>query len=405
MRSVGREDSGDTTGHRPPPLSSHPQISATPRRERGAAGAARGAPPSGPSKARCPSEEDQETKEKAGERPDSSASLTDVSAAPEHTATRGRLRMAGRDERVVWSFVVLLAGSVGQRVIYDKQICAVKGSTVTIGCSFTPIKEVVRVVWCVNHEICQGSTPSVFDSNATKNVSRYKYLGDKKGNCTLQISDVQKEDNRTFRFRMEARSKDGHFTERSGARVQVTDVPQIVIDSPGRSEVRNGGRVTLTCTNNCMFHQLDINWFKDGIALAETSPSLQLSRLTTKDSGIYTCGLKTSKVLSRPFSLHLDADKVKDDLLALVVGSVVGILLALATLTLAIFIIKRKRAAVAESVMDPRVSPSWVELDYSASGKTNSIRNQMNPLMSRLPVEVRAKGQSAIFPSLLFTAC
>ena len=126
----------------------------------------------------------------------------------------------------------LYPGAGGQTVKYPDPVCAVKGSTVTLPCTFTPLRssikngeeiflQVVRVRWCQNHLICQGTTPSVYDSNSMDNQSRYRYLGDMEGNCTLQIQDVQNGDEATLRFRMEANDTKGHFTNQSGVNVRV----------------------------------------------------------------------------------------------------------------------------------------------------------------------------------------
>nr|XP_040022035.1 uncharacterized protein LOC120811023 isoform X2 [Gasterosteus aculeatus aculeatus] len=150
--------------------------------------------------------------------------------------------MADGDKKVVCCVLLLLTGAVGQgpRVDYQHPLCAVKGSTLTILCSFTPqsvntdgkqvLVEIIRVVWCKNHEICQLTTPSVYDSelqNKRVNNPRYRYLGDKKGNCSLQITGVQDGDNGTFRFRMEANDAANHYTGRSGATVRVSGGVQV----------------------------------------------------------------------------------------------------------------------------------------------------------------------------------
>uniref|UniRef100_A0A3Q0S7I9 Ig-like domain-containing protein n=1 Tax=Amphilophus citrinellus TaxID=61819 RepID=A0A3Q0S7I9_AMPCI len=204
----------------------------------------------------------------------------------------------------------LLAGAVGQTVIYSfTSICAVNGSTVTLLCSFTPLKsfnesgrevplKLVRVRWCQNHEFCFVDTPSVYDSKSTNNNSRYQYLGDMKTNCTLQIRDVQERDEATFRFRMEADNVAGHFTNTTGVNVRVDK-------KFCRSET-----VTLLCTSLCTFHQLEVTWYKDGHALSETGPSLHLSPLTAENSGNYTCALKASmNTLSEPYSLQVETSE------------------------------------------------------------------------------------------------
>uniref|UniRef100_A0A8P4G385 Ig-like domain-containing protein n=1 Tax=Dicentrarchus labrax TaxID=13489 RepID=A0A8P4G385_DICLA len=234
--------------------------------------------------------------------------------------------MAVWDKKILWGFMFMLAGAGGYIVNYPHPVCAVKGSTVTLLCSFTPRKTftrkngrevpivIVRVVWCQNHEICHGTTPSVYDSESVNNDTHYKYLGDKKGNCTLQITDIQKSDNATFRFRMEANDTRGHFTGVSGVKVRVTDPVRMKINSSSADgEMRGGESVTLYCTGVCTIHQLEVTWFKDNHALSESGPALQLGPLTAKDSGNYTCGLSTNtRTVSLPYSLHVeDEDPVR----------------------------------------------------------------------------------------------
>uniref|UniRef100_A0A8P4GS78 Ig-like domain-containing protein n=1 Tax=Dicentrarchus labrax TaxID=13489 RepID=A0A8P4GS78_DICLA len=216
--------------------------------------------------------------------------------------------------------VLCSLGAGGYIVNYPHPVCAVKGSTVTLLCSFTPRKTftekdgrevplgIVRVVWCQNNVFCHGTPPSVYNSGSTLNDPHYKYLGDKKGNCTLQIKNVQTRDEATFRFRMETNDTRGHFTSVSGVDVTVTDCVQMrIISSSADGEMRRGESVTLYCTAVCTIHQLEVTWFKDNHALSESGPALQLGPLTAKDSGNYICGLRTG-TLSLPYSLHVEAE-------------------------------------------------------------------------------------------------
>ncbi|XP_031582757.1 sialic acid-binding Ig-like lectin 10 [Oreochromis aureus] len=213
--------------------------------------------------------------------------------------------MAVWDKNTLWGLLFLLAGAVGQTVIYPlTSTCAVRGSTVTLPCTFTPRKsfddggkevplKIVRVRWCKNHLLCHGSVPSVFDSNSANSDPRYQYLGDMKTNCTLQIRDVQQGDSATFRFRMEADHSKGHFTNTTGVTVRVEDsTKKRIISSSDDKKLSRGETVTLLCASVCTFHQLEVTWFKDGHTLSETGPSLHLCPLTAEDSGNYTCALK-----------------------------------------------------------------------------------------------------------------
>ncbi|XP_042280573.1 uncharacterized protein LOC121906000 [Thunnus maccoyii] len=277
--------------------------------------------------------------------------------------------MAVWDKKIPWSFMLFLAGVAGVDVNYPPPVCAVEGSTVTLPCTFTPRtsfiqngKEVplriVRVLWCVDHEICQGPTPSVYDSSSTMPNPRYQYLGDMKGNCTLQIRDIQMKDDETFRFRMETDNPAGRFTGRSGVRVTVTEPLRMRINSSSDAgELCQNQTVTLSCTTTCTFHQLEVTWFKDGSALPQSGPALQLGPLTAKDSGNYTCGLKiNNKTISPPYAVCVKEaeEKEKDEGTKLLIVRVVLFTLHTVLIVIATaIIIKRtcvcKKAAAAEN--------------------------------------------------------
>ncbi|XP_065813805.1 uncharacterized protein [Labrus bergylta] len=269
--------------------------------------------------------------------------------------------MAGWDKKLLWCFMLLLAGAAAQPVMYPPHVCAVSGSTVTLPCTFTPNNtfngtgvevriQVIRVRWCQNHQICHGSTPNVYDSRSPNNNNhRYKYLGDLKKNCTLQIKNVNKmEDEATLRFRMEVNYTMGHFTGTSGVNVTITDRTKLkIVSSRDNRQVAEGQTVTLQCSANCTFNQLEVSWFRDGQLLSESGPALLLGPLTAEDSGNYTCTLKIKQhLLSEPYSLSVrDKEEGQHGDLPLIVGVVLGILLALIALIVVLLIIKRKRAA------------------------------------------------------------
>ncbi|XP_023140386.1 uncharacterized protein LOC111578036 [Amphiprion ocellaris] len=286
--------------------------------------------------------------------------------------------MAVWDEKVLWSFMVLLAGTVAQNVSYPvRSVCAMEGSTVTLPCTFTYKEfaekngrkvsmQIVRVVWCKNHEICQGITPSVYDSEKPSD-QRYRYLGDKKGNCTLQIRNVKKGDNATFRFRMETNVADQNFTGKTGVNVTVNYGSKMKINSSsGAGEMRGGETVTLRCTSVCSSHQLVITWSKDGLTLPDSGPVLQIGPVTARDSGNYTCAVK-NKPNTRcvPYTVQVKEAEA-DGNLPLIVGVVSGVLLAVITLILVFFIIKRRRVA-AEDQSDVGGETEEKHRDYISS--------------------------------------
>ncbi|KAM3614752.1 uncharacterized protein V6R79_018796 [Siganus canaliculatus] len=307
------------------------------------------------------------------------------------------MRTRTRRPKTLWAAVFLLAGAAAVGVDYPDPVCALRGSTVTLPCTFTPVDSttrggppirIIRVRWCRNHQICHGTTPSVVDiTEGTRQESHYKYLGDLQRNCTLQISGVQKQDAGTLRFRMEANNSTGHFTGQSGVNVTVVEeVMKIQVSgsnaagtrgqaagvrgqaaggqaaggqaaggqaagAQGQAAGARGQTLRLLCTASCTFHALKVTWLKDGHALPESGPALELGPLTGEDSGNYTCSLKTfSGSTSPPFRLQVEdpAAEAGPDV-SLVLGLVFGLLLLLLFIVIFIIcIIKRRRAAADE---------------------------------------------------------
>ncbi|XP_030214654.1 sialoadhesin isoform X1 [Gadus morhua] len=219
------------------------------------------------------------------------------------------------------SVLLLLAGPLGAdpdwHVEYPDSFCVVEGSTATIPCSFThpAVLRVERVVWCPDHQICHLTIPNVYDSSKLRADSRFLYLGDLVGYCTLKIIKTEKRDAATYRFRFETNG--GRYTGQKGVRVNVTNGEDVKVRSSVTDHVvKEGGQVTLTCTSACSFHQLDVHWYRNGHALPETGPALHLSGLTNDDTGNYTCSLDSSgQKTSAPWCLlvgeYEDGEDVK----------------------------------------------------------------------------------------------
>ncbi|XP_054619976.1 serine protease HTRA1B-like [Dunckerocampus dactyliophorus] len=129
-----------------------------------------------------------------------------------------------------------------------------------------------------------------------------------KGNCTLQIRNIQKTDN--FLFRVIDSVRWQSFTMPIGTTVRVIDGTQMVVSSSTPTNVKEGDSVTLRCTSSCSFHQLDVLWIRDGLILHESGPTLQLGPLTACQSGQYMCALARDKrTVSQPFTLNVTADQ------------------------------------------------------------------------------------------------
>ncbi|XP_008321213.1 uncharacterized protein LOC103388112 isoform X2 [Cynoglossus semilaevis] len=267
---------------------------------------------------------------------------------------------------VFLELLVLITGVVPQSVILPPAVCAMTHSTVTLGCSFTPrITPIVRVRWCKDHPLCHKTTPTVYDSNRTKSNSRFLYLGDKTSNCTLQIQNLLKPDNGTYRFRMEATEEAGHFTNQTGVQISVKDQTVLSINtSSDNGEMFEGQDVTLRCTAPCTFYDLKVTWLKDDHTLSETSPTLHISPLTAGDSGNYSCSLKKS--LSHRYQLQVTATGQQSEL-PLILGVTLGVSVVLCGVIL-VFIFKRKPAAV-----DDHQAATAMELEPQQYANINRV--------------------------------
>ncbi|KAJ3597428.1 hypothetical protein NHX12_000954 [Muraenolepis orangiensis] len=285
-------------------------------------------------------------------------------------------------------------------VEYPKHFCVVEGSTARIPCSFThpefpkrvgAAHQVDRVVWCRNPQTCQRTTPAVYDSLAVRANSTSVYLGDHTGNCTLKINNFSQDERiATYRFRIETSViLDGiawMYTGKPGVHITVTKAEVRV--SSSENVVKEGGRVTLTCTANCSFHQLEVNWYRNGQALLEKGPALHLSDLTIHDTGNYTCSLATSTgKMSVPWSLVVEGS------LTLIVALVV-VCLAVFFLLFAGLVVARRRHApkkasdvIVKQEVDskPEVMGASEEVSYSAvhfkPKSSRSVRGQEDEII------------------------
>ncbi|XP_067094506.1 sialoadhesin-like isoform X2 [Osmerus mordax] len=223
--------------------------------------------------------------------------------------------VGSRDRQNLWILVLLLLtgvwGDEGWEVNYPPSFCAFKGSTVTIQCSYKyPEKyHPIRVIWCINHEICQDTTPKIYDSDSTTNLTRFKYIGDKKNNCTLQIENINT-DSKTYRFRFETDPSNA-YTGRSGVHIEVREIDNnITLKVTASDDRASKERVTLSCTSSspCIFNNLKNTWYHNNNILPATGPTLTLSPVFLNDSGNYSCGIESSPLSrSDTYSLQVEA--------------------------------------------------------------------------------------------------
>ncbi|XP_046895890.1 myelin-associated glycoprotein-like isoform X2 [Hypomesus transpacificus] len=299
------------------------------------------------------------------------------------------ISVGSRDRQDLWILVLLLLtgvwGDEGWEVKYPASFCGIKGSTVTIPCRYKyPEKyHPVRVIWCITHTICQGTTPKFYDSNFTTNHPGFKYIGDKKNNCTLQIENINTTDSKTYRFRFETDPKNAH-TGQSGVHIEVREIDNnITLEVTASDDRASKEGVTLSCTSSspCIFNNPKITWYQNNTILQARGPTLTLSRVSLSDAGNYSCGIESSP-FSRSDAYSLQVEDIPKTLTAPVMLAVRLTVLAIAT-AVTIIIVRRLKAKYPnkenrDSVDTPPADPIYINMRETNPSPKGESRQDVN---------------------------
>ncbi|KAI5611867.1 hypothetical protein C0J50_0535 [Silurus asotus] len=199
----------------------------------------------------------------------------------------------------------------------DDQICAVRGFSVSIPCSYyyptsNPI-QVKQKLWCSmnsNTDKCQNP-PYVYNS-ASNTKSDFEFTGDDKSNCTLLIHNVQFNYSGEYRFRFITDVTGGMLTGDPGVTLQVTDLKVSLIRLSGNGTFKPEDSLNLKCDVNCTQSSSQFVWSKNNELLPESGAVLHFPALTLRDSGNYTCTWKTNRTSgSETFSLQVEGGNLK----------------------------------------------------------------------------------------------
>ncbi len=102
-------------------------------------------------------------------------------------------------------------------------ICALKGSTVTMSCTYTyPTGyQIKKVFWTkTNVKEKHEEFPDLFED--PEYSQRLQYLGDKQQNCAVRLSHVTQKDEHEYYFRFITNPPDGSYLGTSGVTLTVT---------------------------------------------------------------------------------------------------------------------------------------------------------------------------------------
>ncbi|XP_064815792.1 carcinoembryonic antigen-related cell adhesion molecule 1-like [Oncorhynchus masou masou] len=187
----------------------------------------------------------------------------------------------------LWSVTVVL-GQTGWSVTYTTQsICALKGSTVELTCSYTYPRghKVTSTFWFTKMET--GIEPEDIGQNA----GRLEYHGDKKKHCNLRITDLRESDSATYKFRFITDQTRGKYYGEPGVTLSVTGL-QVKVTGGHQDK-------TLTCITTCtLTDNPTYIWYKNGHKVKEDTSSLDSDSFSDADS--YSCAVKGHEGLHSP---------------------------------------------------------------------------------------------------------
>ncbi|XP_055772445.1 B-cell receptor CD22-like [Salvelinus fontinalis] len=191
----------------------------------------------------------------------------------------------------LWSVTVVL-GQDGWSVTYTTQsICALKGSTVEMSCSYTYPRgyTVTTTFWFTEWET--GVEPKDLGQDP-EYAGRLEYHGDKKKDCTLRITDLRERDSATYKFSFITDQTEGRYYGDPGVTLSVTAL-QVKVTPSHWSQWK-----ILTCsTTTCILTGNPYTWYKNGQVVTEKTSTYSVP---PNDKDSYSCAVKGHEDLHSP---------------------------------------------------------------------------------------------------------
>ncbi|XP_029595854.1 titin isoform X3 [Salmo trutta] len=199
------------------------------------------------------------------------------------------LRQAGSMLVVFFWSVAVVLGQYGWSVTYTTQsICALKGSTVDLSCSFRYPRghKVTSTFWFTKWETEDiGRDPEY--------AGHVEYHGDKEKDCTLRITDLRERDSSTYRFRLLTDQEGGTYTGSPGVTLSVTGL-QVKVTGGHQDK-------TLTCITTCtLTDNPTYIWYKNGQHLDESTSPQYKDPVSSNYEDSYSCAVKGHEELHSP---------------------------------------------------------------------------------------------------------
>uniref|UniRef100_A0A3B4UI52 B-cell receptor CD22 n=1 Tax=Seriola dumerili TaxID=41447 RepID=A0A3B4UI52_SERDU len=200
-------------------------------------------------------------------------------------------------------YLIILPTSDWGLTCAPTQICALKGSTVEIRCSYRSPSRLNDADTAVEETFwfTRFSDNEPVDLRADSEYSGRVQYHCGENDCTLRITDLRESDSAEYKFRFITNQPGRKYTGEPGVTLSVTvlplNVPSVSVNPPG--EIMEGGSVTLTCNSNSA---AKYTWYKENLPLPNKEPQLVFNSIQSSDSGQYYCAAENE--LGRRTSDH-----------------------------------------------------------------------------------------------------
>ncbi|XP_049325946.1 B-cell receptor CD22 [Astyanax mexicanus] len=190
---------------------------------------------------------------------------------------------------------------------YPESICALKGSTVNMSCTYkyptssTNPYIVQTAFWTKNDRLTSGFSEFPNLSTESEYKGRVQYFGNNINYSILSLSNVTENDQRNYYFRFITNKEGGKWWGAGGIALSVTG-----LQVEGPETVREGGKVTLTCKTTCnLTSNSTYTWYRNGLYIDSSTKQLYLQLVSREDAGRYSCAVLGQDLRSPEVTLNV----------------------------------------------------------------------------------------------------